>query len=74
MEKYRNVLGQLCFTLKKFEVVRKPDYHGKYHIIENQPFYRTEAMINDGLWSYAPTFDSFIQAVKWLKENVNNLL
>ena len=75
MNKYRGYNNRLCYTLTtkhgKFEV-RK----GENRIIKHEPYYRTDAMIiygNTFFWETVPPFESFIQAVKFLKENADKL-
>lgn len=58
---------------KLFEVLKR--HNGKYEIIENRGLNgRWNACLSDLLWSSIEPFDSFIQAARWLKANVNELL
>ena len=74
--KYRNVFGELEFELGAFFVPHRTGCTGKYVILKHEPWYVTDAyIIIDGvLCEHAPLFDSWIQAVKFLKENYEDLL
>lgn len=63
------------YRLNNFEVIKNSA--GKYEIVKHEAFYTTNAyIINDNifLWNEAPFFNSYIKAVKFLKENINNLI
>lgn len=71
----RNCFGKLSYTATNsykyvFSVTK-----GENKIIRHQPWYRTDAVLSDPvfMWNDLPTFDSFIQAVKYLKENLEQL-
>ena len=56
-----------------FEVVKR--HNGKYEITTHTPYMITDAYLMLGdIWFDIDPFESFIQAVKFLKENINNLL
>ena len=74
--KYKNVFGELEFNLDNFFVPHRA-VNGKYSILKHEPWYVTDAYI---MWEHTefiertPLFDSWIQAVKFLKENIKDLL
>ena len=77
MSKYRNIFGELEYSVKAdngdtFRVTRVKC--GKYTVTRYNPaacvVYRAARM---PLWDIVPIFDSWIQAVKFLKENINDL-
>lgn len=77
MEKYRDCLGNLYYSIqrtdgKTFEVV-----HGENKIVENRGLNgRFDAVLYNPvfIWEDLPIFKSFIQAVQYLKENLQSLL
>ena len=74
--KHRNIFGELEFELKDYFVPHRA-VNGKYSILKRKPYYVTDAYVlydDIFLWDKAPVFDSWIQAVRFLKENINNLL
>lgn len=70
--RYKNVFGDWEYELGKFFVNRHSST-GKWHILKREPWYVTDATVMP-LWDKPPVFDSFVQAVKWLKENVDSLI
>lgn len=65
------------YTLGHFFVDRRADNAGKYRILKRESYYVTDAyIINDSStwWERTPAFDSWIQAVRFLKENKKDLL
>ena len=74
--KYRNVFGELEYTLGDFFVLHRTGSTGKYVILKREPWYVTDAWIVyfDIIADKTPEFDSFIQAVRYLKENINDLV
>lgn len=72
--KYRDVFGELEFELGKFFVPHRTGGTGKYVILKHEPWYVTDARFADAFWDTTPTFDSWIQAVRFLKENYKDLL
>lgn len=74
--KYRNVFGELEYTLGDFFVLHRTGNTGKYAILKREPWKVTDAWLSiDGiLFDRTPRFDSFIQAVRYLKENINDLV
>lgn len=79
MKNYKNVCGELEFELGAFFVPHRTECTGKYTILKHEPWYVTDAYIVNEKhgafwWERAPLFDSWIQAVKWLKENYKDLL
>ena len=82
--KYRNVFGDLEYELGDFFVLNRKDGTGKYAVSkrESSCIGRSFWIVDDPMWcpggvafgDRPPRFDSFIQAVSWLKANVNDLL
>lgn len=75
-KKYRDVFGEISYELGHFFVPHRA-VNGKYSILKREPYYVTDAyVLYDGifLWDKAPVFDSWIQAVRFLKENVLNMM
>lgn len=77
----RNIFGRLRYTAKnkhKYEFSVTKGKHGPYEIIRHHPWYDTGAVImidsQMAFWEDTPRFDSFIQAVRYLKENLEDLL
>lgn len=68
---YRNALGELRYKLGDFEVVHSGD---SFEITRFWGWYRSAAVFADELMTETPTFGSWIQAVKFLKEHVEELL
>ena len=68
----RNVLGQVELRIGKF-FIRK-NHNGMWEVLKNETWYTTNAVMADMLWSEIEPFDSMVQAYKFLKRNVNNLL
>ena len=75
MSRWRNVFGDLEFELGAFFVPHRA-VNGKYSILKHEPWYVTNASIiyGEGFWETVQPFDSWIQAVRFLKENYNNLI
>lgn len=74
---YIDISGNLHYEVKRddgkiFEVTNKKPIR----IIEHLPYYRTDAVLYDEhlLYEDVPVFNSFIKAVRFLKENINNFL
>ena len=75
--KYRNVFGDLEYELGDFFVLNRKGGTGKYAVLKRGFWTVTDPMWCPGGVAFGdrpPLFDSFIQAVRWLKENVNDLL
>ena len=77
--KYKNVFGELEFNLGNFFVPHRTGGTGKYVILKHEPWYVTDAMITHDehgayFWETIPPFDSWIQAIRFLKENYKDLL
>ena len=77
----RDVFGDLSYTATNsrksvFSVTKH--YGGPYRIRKHEPYYITDANIflekEMAFWEECPVFDSFIQAVRYLKENLEDLL
>ena len=77
----RDCFGKLSYTAThKREGYKCADVfsvtHGDNRIIKHEPYYITDATIDYGLdmpWDLQH-FDSFIQAVRFLKENLDHLM
>jgi hypothetical protein len=73
----RNTFGKLSYTAVNsdkavFSVTRCDN-----RIIRHEPYYNTDARLATDivtLWMDLPRFDSFAQAVKFLKENLEDLI
>ena len=70
----RNVFGKIeprigCYFIQK-------DSNGKYEILKKEPWYVTNAVLNDpvAMWDRIEPFDSLVKTYAWLKKNVQNLL
>lgn len=72
--KHRNVFGELEFEIGDFFVPHRTGSTGKYAILKHMPYYVTDAVWADLPWDEVPKFDSWIQAVRFLKKNVDWLL
>lgn len=74
--KYKNVFGELEFKLGAFFVPHRTGGTGKYAILKRMPWYVMDAYIvyGNNFWEKVPVFDSWIQAVRFLKENYKDLL
>lgn len=71
-QKYRNCLGRLSFRLGKYEIENAG--HAPYRIVEVLPYLRSNAVFDAPFCEETPEFDSWIQAVRFLKEHVEELL
>lgn len=71
-QKYRDCFGRLTFRLGKYEVENAGC--APYRIVKRYPNYRTNAVFNNPYWDETPAFDSWIHAVKFLKEHKGELL
>ena len=75
--KYKDAFGQMEYTLGDFFVMHRTGSTGKYSILKREPWKVTDPMwIEDDdlpFWDKPPLFDSFIQAVRWLKEHISEL-
>lgn len=71
-EKHRDFFGRLRFKLGDFEVVNNG--YAPYRIERVYPFMRTNAVFDTPFWDETPAFDSWIRAVKFLKEHKGELL
>lgn len=74
--KYHNILGELEFELEKFFVPHRVGCDGRYAILKHELWYVTDAYISiDGGWcEQVMPFDSWIQAVRFLKNHINELI
>lgn len=70
----RNCLGKIEPRIGAFFV--SETWGGKYKILKNEPWYVTDARLNDLalMWGEIEPFDSRVKAYAWLKKNVDNLL
>lgn len=76
MMRYRDAFGELQYELGDFFVPHRKGGTGKYVILKREAWYVTDAwIITEGvLFDKVPVFDSFIQAVRFLKENIKDLV
>lgn len=70
----RDWLGRPEFKIGLYEVHWHKDLNRPFRIIKREAWYTTYAMFGDVFGTYAPEFDSFIQACIWLKEHHTELL
>ncbi len=72
----RNMFGELEFELGDYFIPHRTGCTGQYKILKHEPWRVTTAMIvYDGiLVEETPNFDSWIQAIRFLKENIEDLL
>lgn len=71
----RDCFGKLSYTATNSDKAVFSVTKGKNEIIRHYPYMRTDAKLSDPvfLWMDLPKFDSFVQAVKYLKENLEQL-
>lgn len=74
--KYKNIFGELEYESGNFFVPHRTGGTNKYVILKHEPWYVTDAyiVIADTWCEHCPFFDSWIQAIKFLKENYKDLL
>lgn len=74
----RDVFGKLSYTEVNKQKLVFSVTKGDNRIIKHEPWYRTDAMwmldSEMAFWDNPPKFESFIQAVRWLKEHKEELL
>lgn len=70
----RNIFGKIEPRIGEYFIQRNSK--GKYEIMKNEPWYVTNAVLNDEvmMWQDIEPFDSMVNAYTWLKQNVQNLL
>ena len=74
--KYKNVFGELEYELGNFFVPHRTGGTGLYCILKHEPW-----KVVDAIWwpddipfgDKTPLFDSWIQAIRFLKENYKDL-
>lgn len=71
---HKNIFGELEFELESFFVPHRTGNTGQYRILKREPWYVTDARFADNIWETVQPFDSWIQAVRFLKENYKDLL
>lgn len=71
----RDCFGKLSYTATNTDKAVFSVTRGENEIIRHYPYMRTDARLSDPvfLWMDLPKFDSFVQAVKYLKENLEQL-
>lgn len=76
MNRYKDVFGELQFELGNYFVPHRTGCTGQYAILKREPWYVTDAyIVYEGiLIERCPRFDSWIQAIRFLKENIEDLL
>ena len=74
----RDHRGRLSYTAVSKDKLVFSITNGDNRILKHEPWYTTEAMwmldSQMAFWDTPPVFESFIQGVKFLKENLENLL
>lgn len=72
---YRDCFGRLCYKATNSEKAKFEVTKGDNRIIRHYPYQRTDAVYSDPdfLWIDLPKFDSFVQAIRYLKENLERL-
>lgn len=69
---HRDCFGRLTFNLGDYEVEHVSC--APYRIVKKYPYYRTNAVFDTPFCEEVPKFDSWIQAVRFLKEHEGELL
>lgn len=71
----RDVFGKLSYTAVNSDKAVFSVTKGDNRIIRHMPWYITDAKLSVPvlLWDDLPEFDSFVQAVRYLKENLEQL-
>lgn len=69
----KNVFGDYEYCLENFFIPHRKGGTGKYAILKREPWCVTDPVLMP-FWDKPPLFDSYIHAVVWLKENVDNLI
>lgn len=66
----------LEYELGTFFVPHRKGADGKYHILKHEPWYVTDAYICLGnVWAaQVQGFDGWVQAIRYLKENIGDLI
>lgn len=72
----RNTCGKLSYTAVNSDKAVFSVTKGDNRIIRHMPWYNTDARLSVPvlMWNELPKFDSFLQAVKFLKENLEELM
>ena len=76
LKEYKDVFGELQFELGNYFVPHRTGCTGQYAILKREAWYVTDAyIVYEGiLIERCPRFDSWIQAIRFLKENIEDLL
>lgn len=76
MAGYKNVFGDLEYELGAYFVPHRTGCTGQYRILKHEPWCVTDACINYGenFWETVPPFDSWIQAIAFLKKHIGELM
>lgn len=71
----RDCFGKLSYTATNSDKAVFSVHKGDNRIIRHMPWYNTDARLSDPvlLWMDLPPFESFVQAVRYLKENLEQL-
>ncbi|SFU37398.1 hypothetical protein [Butyrivibrio sp. INlla21] len=71
----RDCFGKLSYTATNSDKAVFSVHKGDNRIIRHMPWYNTDARLSDPvfLWNDLPQFGSFVQAVRYLKENLEQL-
>ncbi len=73
----RDMHGRLAYTTVNSYKAVFAIHKGDNRILREYPYHTTDARLGTDLamlWMDLPRFDSFVQAVKFLKENLENLI
>lgn len=76
----RNVFGEIEYTMGPFFVPHRKGCTGQYAILKREawsvvdPIWLIEDSIVSPVWFNPPTFDSYIRAVAWMKEHIEELI
>lgn len=73
----RDMHGRLAYTAVNSDKAVFAIHKGDNRILREHPYYTTDARLGTDLamlWMDLPRFDSFVQAVKFLKENLEQLM
>lgn len=72
----RDMNGKLSYLAVNSDKAVFSVTRGDNRIIRKMPYYNTDARLSIPvlLWNDLPKFDSFVQAVKYLKENLEQLM
>lgn len=70
----RDCFGRLSYTAIREDKRVFSVCKGDNRILEHRPYLTTDVCLDNYIWERIDRFDSFVQAVKFLKENLNSFL